>query len=66
MCKKIEDELISIIDEMAGSAASLNQGAQSYDSFIQARSKGIQKIKQLVAHNSTLASAIEDLHKLIV
>ena len=65
MCKN-EDELISIIDEMVGAAVSMNQGAQSYDSFIAARDRGIGKIKELFTHNSRLASAIQDLHKLIV
>lgn len=64
VCK--QDELIAIIDEMVGSAVSMNQGAQSYDSFIQARDRGMTKIKELFAHNSKLASAIQDLQKLIV
>jgi len=65
MCNN-QDELISIIDEMVGAAVSMNQGAQSYDSFIQARGRGINKIKELFAHNNKLSSAIEDLHKLII
>lgn len=64
MCKR-EEELLSIIDEMVGSAVSMNQGAQSYDSFISARNKGIKRINELFAHNNKLASAIEDLYKLI-
>lgn len=62
---KIENELVSIIDEMVGSAVSMNQGAQSYECFIQARSKSIEKIRELVTYNSVLSSAIKDLHKLI-
>ena len=65
MCKN-QDELIAIIDEMVGSAVSMHQGAQSYDSFINARHRGIEKIKELFTHNSRLSSAIQDLHKLIV
>jgi hypothetical protein len=64
MCKK-EDELVAIIDEMVGAAVSMNQGAQSYDYFIQARDKGMLRIKETFAHNSRLASGIEALHKLI-
>jgi hypothetical protein len=60
-----ENELISIIDEMVGAAVSMNQGAQSYDSFIQARNKGLNKIKALSEHNILLSSAIKDLNKLI-
>ena len=60
-----ENELISIIDEMVGAAVSMNQGAQSYDSFIQARNRGLKKIKELSEHNILLSSAIKDLSKLI-
>lgn len=64
MCKNSE-ELVGIIDEMVGAAVSLNQGAQSYDSFIRARDKGIQKIHEHFEYRDRLASAIESLHKLI-
>lgn len=64
MCKN-QDELVSIIDEMVGSAVSMSQGAQSYDCFIKARDKGIRKIKEHFDQRDRLAKAIEDLHKLI-
>lgn len=64
MCKN-QDELVAIIDEMVGAAVSMHQGAQSYDSFIRARDKGIKKIKEHFDYRDRLASAIEDLHKLI-
>ena len=60
-----ENELISIIDEMVGAAVSMNQGAQSYDSFIQARNRGLKKIRDLSEHNVLLSNAIKDLNKLI-
>ena len=64
MCKN-QDELVAIIDEMVGAAVSMNQGAQSYDSFIKARDKGICKIKEHFDKTDRLATAIENLHKLI-
>lgn len=59
------NELISIIDEMLGAAVSMNQGAQSYDSFIQARNRGLQKIRDIAEHNILLSNAIRDLTKLV-
>jgi hypothetical protein len=64
MCKN-QDELEAIIDEIAGAAVSMNQGAQSYECFIQAREKGIRKIRESFAYRDRLAAAIEDLHKLV-
>lgn len=64
MCKN-QDELVAIIDEIAGAAVSMNQGAQSYDSFIRARDRGIAKIRENFEKQNRLATAIEDLHKLI-
>ena len=64
MCKD-QEELVSIIDEMVGSAVSMSQGAQSYDSFIKARDRGIKKIKEHFGHRDRLAAAIENLHKLV-
>ena len=64
MCKN-QDELVAIIDEMVGAAVSMNQGAQSYDSFIKARDRGIRKINEHFDYRNKLACAIEDLHKLI-
>lgn len=64
MCKE-QDELVAIVDEIAGAAVSMHQGAQSYDSFIKARAKGIKKIEEHFAHTNKLACAIQDLHKLV-
>jgi hypothetical protein len=64
MCKN-QDELVEIIDEMVGAAVSMNQGAQTYDSFIRARDKGICKIREHFAYKDRVSAAIEALHKLI-
>ena len=64
MCKE-QEELVSIIDEIAGAAVSMSQGAQSYDSFIRARDKGLQKINESFGYRARLTAAIEDLHKLV-
>ena len=62
---KEQDELVAIVDEMVGAAVSMHQGAQSYDTFIKARDRGIKKIREHFAHTNRLSAAIEDLHKLI-
>jgi hypothetical protein len=64
MCKN-QDELVAIIDEIAGAAVSMNQGAQSYESFIHARDRGVRKIHEHFAYRERLTAAIEDLHKLV-
>ena len=64
MCKD-QDELVAIIDEIAGAAVSMNQSPQSYDSFIRARDRGVDKIKRSFVYKNKLTAAIEDLHKLI-
>jgi hypothetical protein len=64
MCKN-QEELVAIIDEIAGAAVSMHQGAQSYDSFVRARDMGIKKIRESFEYRDRLAAAIEDLHKLV-
>lgn len=64
MCRN-KEELIKIIDEMVGAAVSMNQGAQTYDNFIQARDRGIHKIEEMFDYRDKLTSAIENLTKLI-
>lgn len=64
MCKE-QDELIAIVDEIAGAAVSMNQGAQSYDCFIKARDRYIKKINDSFVHKNKLTEAIQNLHKLI-
>ena len=62
---KEQDELIEILDEVAGAAISMNQGPQSYDCFIKARDRCIRKINEHFNHTHKLTSAIENLHKLV-
>lgn len=64
MCKN-RDELVAIIDEIAGAAVSMHQGAQSYDSFIKARDRGVRKICESFDHTSRLTSAIKNLQQLV-
>jgi hypothetical protein len=64
MCKE-SDELINLIDEMAGSAMSMNQGPQNYEQFMNSRSKLINKITAIRVHTDMVTRAIEDLHQLI-
>ena len=64
MCKN-QEELVAILDEMAGAAVSMNQGAQSYDCFIKARDRSVKKINEHFNHTHRLTSAIEDLHKML-
>lgn len=64
MCQDSE-ELIALIDEMAGAAASVNQGPQNYECFMKSRTKLINKITSIRSHTDKVTKAIEDLHKLI-
>jgi hypothetical protein len=64
MCKESE-ELIALIDEMAGAAASVTQGPQNYEQFMKSRSKLINKITAIRLHTDRVTTAIENLHKLI-
>lgn len=57
-------ELINILDEMAGAAISMHQGAQSYDSFIKARNLCMSRITEHYEHLDRLSKAIENLHKI--
>ena len=64
MCKE-SDELIGLIDEMAGSAMSMNQGPQNYECFMRSRAKLIDKITAIRVHTDRVTTAIQNLHKLI-
>lgn len=64
MCNK-QDELVAIIDEIAGAAVSMHQGSQSYDSFIKARDRGVRKICESFDYTNKLTLAIENLGKMI-
>jgi hypothetical protein len=56
-----EQELIDIIDEVAGAAASMNQGAQSYDCFIKARERCLEKISAYFIYSNGMRTAIKKL-----
>jgi hypothetical protein len=64
MCKE-SDELIGLIDEMAGAAASVAQGPQNYECFMKARTELINKITAIRIHTDMVTRSIEDLHELI-
>ena len=64
MCKNA-NELMSLFDEMAASAASMHTGSQNYDNFIRTRDICKDKIQALFAKNHILTKAIENLHHLI-
>jgi hypothetical protein len=64
MCRESE-ELIALIDEVAGAAVSMNQGPQNYEQFMRSRSKLINKINAIRLHTDRVTTAIENLHKLI-
>lgn len=56
-----QQELISIIDEMIGAAASMHTGPQNYDTFIKSREICIRKISTYLEYNSKLVKAIQSL-----
>ena len=64
MCKE-NDEIIALIDEVAGAAVSMTRGVQNYEDFMKARSKLISKINEGFIHTHKVTEAIENLHKLI-
>ena len=64
MCKESE-ELIGLIDEIAGAAVSMNQNPQNYECFMRARTQLIDKITAIRVHTDKVTKAIEELHKLI-
>lgn len=64
MCQE-SDELIALIDEVAGAAVSMNQGPQNYEQFIKCRTQLIDKITAIRIHTDRVTKAIENLHKLI-
>lgn len=60
-----KQELINIIDELAGAAASMNQGAQSYDCFIRARERCMDKIHEHFTYSDNMRTAIRELQELV-
>jgi hypothetical protein len=64
MCEE-NDEIIALIDEMAGAAMSMSQGPQNYEQFMTARSKLIDRINEGFIQTHKVLDAIENLHALI-
>lgn len=60
-----ETELMNIVDELASAAASLSQGAQSYDTFIRARESCKRKLEEHFEKRKEISLAIEKLYKLL-
>jgi hypothetical protein len=64
MCKNAE-ELMSLIDEMAGAGASLQTAPQNYDNFIRTRDLLKEKVKIIFDREQALCKAIKQLNTLI-
>lgn len=62
---KEQEELVAIIDEIAGAAVSMSQSPQNYDTFIKARDQWIKRINAHFDYKDRLAVAIKDLHDLV-
>lgn len=64
MCKNAS-ELMSLVDEMSASAASMHNGGHSYDSFVRTRDILRTKVQYLFDREEVLSEAIRDLNDLI-
>ena len=64
MCKNAE-ELMSLVDEMAGSGASIREGPQNYDNFIRTRDLLKGKIQVIFDKEQALCKAIKHLNTLL-
>lgn len=64
MCKNAT-ELMSLVDEMAASAASVREGPQNYDNFIRTRDTLKDKIQVIFDKEQALCKAIKHLNSLI-
>jgi len=64
MCKNAS-ELMSLVDEMSASAASMHNGGHSYDSFVRTRDMLRVKVQHIFDREEALCGAIRDLNKLI-
>jgi len=59
------DQIMSVIDEVASAAASLGQGAQSYDSFIKAREKCTTILDEYNSYISDVQNQVTKLLQVI-
>jgi UDP-N-acetylmuramyl tripeptide synthase len=64
MCKNAT-ELMSLVDEMTASAASMREGPQNYDNFIRTRDLLKEKVKIIFDREQALCKAIKQLNTLI-
>jgi hypothetical protein len=64
MCKSAA-ELMSLVDEMSASAASMHKGPQNYDNFIRTRDSLKLQVQNLFDRERALCSAITHLNSLI-
>jgi hypothetical protein len=64
MCKNAA-ELMSLVDEMSASAASMHKGPQNYDNFVRSRDSLKIKVQNLFDREKSLCYAIKQLNALI-
>ena len=64
MCKNAS-ELMSLVDEMSASAASMHNGGQSYDNFVKTRDLLKNRVQNIFDREHSLCSAIKQLNALV-
>lgn len=64
MCKKAA-ELMSLVDEMSASAASMHKGPQNYDNFVRTRDLLKTRVQNIFDREQSLCYAIKQLNELI-
>jgi hypothetical protein len=64
MCKSAA-ELMSLVDEMSASAASMREGPQNYDNFVRTRDLLKVKVQNLFDREESLCYAIKQLNALV-
>jgi hypothetical protein len=64
MCKKAT-ELMSLVDEMSASAASMHKGQQNYDNFVRTRDLLKTRVQHLFDREESLCYAIKQLNELV-
>jgi hypothetical protein len=64
MCKSAA-ELMSLVDEMSASAASMHKGPQNYDNFVRSRDSLKIKVQNLFDREESLCYAIKQLNALV-
>ena len=66
-CKEVytPDFIMSIIDEVASAAASMSQGAHSYDSFIRSRDKCLTVLTEYNTYITTVQERVVNLLEVV-